>query len=534
MAAVFTGEKLERLLGKFRKFPVKRRPCSYLEGFLAEEPEFRVCILYGLRRTGKTVMMGQALLSLTDEERAKAAWIECRANDDMSAVYEILDRLQEQDFKYVFIDEITLIEDFSVDSALLADTFSPLGLRIVLAGTHSLLFSFAREKSLYDRAYTISTTNILFDEHSAVSGDDDIRNFISSGGIFRRLSAEDQNKYLPFKDFRSTEIYDLTAIAGNIQHSLELDYMANRFGDLAGLYNRNHLTNAICRIMNDINNNFTIRTLKEKFVNRQEGLIRAGLTGRRDLPSDLIKELRSIFKSAEIMDGFKDKFSILDIKPEDFGYAITESHIAQLLHYLFEMNVLGWYHRTTYYEHSGYKDEKLPLVIQPGLRFRQCEYFVEQILNSTELKRLTLSSPEIAKLRDAMLNTIMGRILEEVVLFEVMHSCPEDHAVFQYRDEKNHGEIDLVIYNNKEYLCSLYEIKFSDHQVRGQAKHLTDQALIDQFCQHYGDIQERTVLYRGPDRDGEDGVVWRNVGSFLKETADNFPCVEPGSVCKPV
>jgi len=62
--------------------------------------------------------------------------------------------------------------------------------------------------------------------------------------------------------------------------------MSNRFGNLAELYNRNHLTNAICGIMNDINNNFTIRTLKEKFINRQEGLIRAGLVGRKDIQNE--------------------------------------------------------------------------------------------------------------------------------------------------------------------------------------------------------------------------------------------------------
>ena len=41
----------------------------------------KVCVVYGLRRTGKTTMLKQKMLSFTEEQLAHAAYIKARTTD---------------------------------------------------------------------------------------------------------------------------------------------------------------------------------------------------------------------------------------------------------------------------------------------------------------------------------------------------------------------------------------------------------------------------------------------------------------------
>ena len=59
-------------------------------------------------------------------------------------------------YKYVFIDEVTLIEDFIEGAALFSDIFAACGMKIVLSGTDSLGFFFPRTSS-----YTIAVFSCI-------------------------------------------------------------------------------------------------------------------------------------------------------------------------------------------------------------------------------------------------------------------------------------------------------------------------------------------------------------------------------------
>ena len=50
------------------------------------------------------------------------------------------------EYKYVFIDEVTLIEDFIEGAALFSDIFAACGMKIVLSGTDSLGFFFSEDE----------------------------------------------------------------------------------------------------------------------------------------------------------------------------------------------------------------------------------------------------------------------------------------------------------------------------------------------------------------------------------------------------
>ncbi len=45
----------------------------------------KVCALYGLRRTGKTTMMLQSILGMTNEQFDKTAWIDVTEEDNMAS-----------------------------------------------------------------------------------------------------------------------------------------------------------------------------------------------------------------------------------------------------------------------------------------------------------------------------------------------------------------------------------------------------------------------------------------------------------------
>ena len=76
------------------------------------KPQDKVFILYGLRRTGKTTMIRQIFAEMNDAELAKAAFIQITAKDTLADVNRDLKALEAQGFRYVFLDEVTLMEDF--------------------------------------------------------------------------------------------------------------------------------------------------------------------------------------------------------------------------------------------------------------------------------------------------------------------------------------------------------------------------------------------------------------------------------------
>ena len=57
-------------------------------------------------------MLQQAVRSLTREEFAAAAYVKVRSGDTLEKMDERLSRLHAKGVRYVFVDEVTLMEDF--------------------------------------------------------------------------------------------------------------------------------------------------------------------------------------------------------------------------------------------------------------------------------------------------------------------------------------------------------------------------------------------------------------------------------------
>ena len=96
-------------------------------------------------------MIRQIFAEMSDAELSKAAFIQITAKDTLANVNRDLKALEAQGFRYVFLDEVTLMEDFIEGAALFSDVFAACGMKIVLSGTDSLGFLFTEDEQLYDR-----------------------------------------------------------------------------------------------------------------------------------------------------------------------------------------------------------------------------------------------------------------------------------------------------------------------------------------------------------------------------------------------
>ena len=90
--------------------------------------------------------------------RSKAVFIHIQDRKSLDDVNQDLKYLETKGYRYVFIDEVTLLDDFIEGAALFSDVFAASGMKIVLSGTDSLDFIFTEDEELYDFCIMSHTT----------------------------------------------------------------------------------------------------------------------------------------------------------------------------------------------------------------------------------------------------------------------------------------------------------------------------------------------------------------------------------------
>lgn len=103
---------------------------------------------------------------------------------------------------------------------------------------------------------------------------------------------------------------------------------------------------------------------------------------------------------------------------------------------------------------------KRTLMIQPGLRYAQAGALVKGLLEDEHISAL---SPGFRKqILGIALNSIRGRMMEEVVLLETKKAFPEKD-VFTLMFPP--GEFDMVVADSESESCMIYEVKHSNKVV---------------------------------------------------------------------
>ena len=186
----------------------------------------KICAVYGLRRTGKTVMLLQAISEMDKDDFNKTAYIKIQTTNSLDDLIFDLNNLRREGYKNIFIDEITLLDEFSNASSIFR-CICYAGYEYYLSGTDSLGFYLASKGELYDRVTIINTTYIPFREHKKLLGTSNIDEYIRYGGTLK-LGKKDYLHSNLYNEENTTFLNEITtreyidsSIAKNIQHSLK-------------------------------------------------------------------------------------------------------------------------------------------------------------------------------------------------------------------------------------------------------------------------------------------------------------------------
>lgn len=488
----------------------EKRDCfEQLQKYVNGSGYGRVCLVYGLRRTGKTTMLLQALNEMSEERFGKAAYIKARSSDTMAAMNRDLKKLQELGYKYIFIDEVTLMPDFIDSAALFSDIYAAMGMKIVLSGTDSLGFWFALRQELYDRAVTIHTTFIPYREHSRLLGINSIDEYICYGGTLRagELAFDDDDVNADdasFRDDETTRRYIDTAICENIQHSLNCCKDGSYYRHLQSLRDAGELTNAINRIIEDMTHRFVLRIFTRSFKSHDLGST-AQLMRKETDPmrrSDVLDRINTEDVTNRLME-------LLDIRnQENLSIGITKAHIAEIKEYLMALDLIVESPVETSVDAEPLEGI---LFAQPGMRYCQAQALVHSLRNDPIFAEL--SEAEKDMVCERILEEVRGRMMEEIVLLETTKAIDKNRRVFKMTFAA--AEFDMVIYD-KTNSCEFYEIKHSDQIVAQQMQYLTDEECLKATEWRFGPITKRCVIYRGPDTVLDNGIVYSNVENYLK------------------
>lgn len=499
--SVLIGSSLKAFVKSAKE--LKKRNCyEKLQGYLERNETGKVMILYGLRRTGKTTLIRQAIASMSTKAFSKTVFIQIQPGMNLGDVNFDLKWLIEHEYRYVFIDEVTLAEDFIEGAALFSDIYAMSGMKIVLSGTDSLGFLFSESDELYDRCYLLHTTFIPYREFEQVLGVSGIDEYIRFGGTMS-LGGEHYNEAITFSTKESTDEYIDSAIARNIQHSLRYYQDGGHFRHLAELYDKNELTSAINRVVEDINHRFTIEVLTRDFLSGDLGVSKRNLRRDRNHPTDILDRI----DVETFTNGLRRALEILN--KNERRVQITDSHRTEIKEYLDLLDLTV----DIPTEYIPAKNEKLykTAIAQPGMRYAQAEALVRQLLLDQEMQNL--SALDRAWVLERILNEIKGRMMEDIVLLETTKSCPKKDV---FRLQFPIGEFDMVIVDPVTITCEIYEIKHSKEAIPGQYKNLIQQDKIDATEFRFGKITRKAVIYRGESKmDGE--IEYINVEEYLRE-----------------
>ena len=506
---VFTGDALKSLIRSTAQ-PQKRDCFAALEKFLYSAPTPRICSVYGLRRTGKTTLLHQLIGNMTPNNFNKAAYIKARTTDTMAMLDKDLKALKANGFQFIFIDEITFIEDFIDTASLLSDIYAAMGMKIVISGTDSLGIWLSGTDQLYDRTYMVHTTWIPYREHARLLGTDDIDTYIEYGGTLRAGETdfdnpELQSEDISFRDNESTRRYIDTAICQNIQHSLKCFKDGTRFMKLQKLYEANELTNAINRIIESMNHRFALEVLIKDFRSNDLELSRKNFLTERDL------SLRTdILERIDVSEVTEHLMQILHVLNQpDAGIKLTEGHVQEIKEYLKALDLIE---NCPIRYQSDVEQEENILIMQPGMRYCQAQALVYSVMADPVFKEL--NDAQKIYVREKILNEIRGRMLEEIVLIETKRALGRGYEVFKYQFVG--GEFDMVVYDKAKDTCTLYEIKHSKEVVQKQSSHLLNEEKCAIFEKRIAPIQEKHVLYRGDTCMTDWGIEYLNVEEYLK------------------
>lgn len=461
------GDKLKKLVERSRQYK-ERFLVNRVKKWLNKHDLDHVLSIYGLRRTGKTVIIHQVIDALLKEEK-KVAYLLLDEQSALCDVYNDLDILYDNGFEYIFIDEITYCYGFLQSCNRLSDYYATLGMHIVIAGADSYVLALAGRNLLYNRMDRISTTYMGYKEYSYLIDNTLFFDYMKQGGILSKNG---------FQDIEIANDYINTSIVNNIINSLESADNRKLYAELYELDERGLLRKVIESIVEGANEKLLLHVITKLYKNHELGSTTEKLADVYNYHDEL--------NTNTITDMYRYMLGI--VKNDDSEFC--EEYIEQVFQFLIDINVFTQYKRLV---NNKYHD--VFLYTQPGLRYYQSTVLLNALKVDDSFMKLDVQYRELflKKVREGIEEDIIEHIVLATCLREVRNS---NTNVTQLTC--NYGEWDMVIYEEDSGVMDIYEIKRSFEQDNRQYNWL-----VDSDMQEYGEkilgtrVRRRFVLYNG-------------------------------------
>lgn len=203
--------------------------------FLQIGEDNKIYALHGLPRTGKTVLMLQAIQKLDKLNETCLGY--CEKGDDMNNINMLI--RNHPSCRYFFFDNITKLDDFINTASVLADYHAAEeNKKIVIAGTDTKALQLAFNTELLDRVYVSRLTYMSFKEYCYLFGEHTLDWYVCDAGLTSGRNI-----------FRAKNIDYLQNLAISLLDSLENFRDGSWFGPLTSYYNHDRMHTFIVEVI---------------------------------------------------------------------------------------------------------------------------------------------------------------------------------------------------------------------------------------------------------------------------------------------
>ncbi len=292
-------------------------------------------------------------------------------------------------------------------------------MKIVLSGTDSLGFVLSSRDELYDRTVMFHTTFIPYREFENVLGVKGIDEYILYGGTMC-ISKSRYNSPSPFSGEREVGEYVDSSIARNIRHSLMHYRNGGHFTPLYRLYEKNELTSAVNRVVEDMNHRFTVEVLTRDFKSSDPAVSKRNMRKDRNSPSDILEYTDTEAVTARLKE-------LLEIRNRDEQtLEITDTAASAIREYLLQLDLIR---EVDVVFLAGTREKyRRILISQPGLRYAQAKALIESLMQDRTFDSLSAATREAVRKR--ILSEISGRMMEDIILLETSIVFPKKTSSF--------------------------------------------------------------------------------------------------------
>ena len=485
----YTAESLSAFIRENEDAQKKNRRFCYkqLMGFLLTRGK-DLCALVGIRRTGKTVLMLQAIKDLMEVYHIpenKIAYItmgEKNEWDDTKLVKEI-DKLADQGVRYVFVDEISYLNMDLEDSHLnlLADRLAKSGIKIVIAGTFSYAIRLLSKEVLFDRMQQIDTSYFSYKEAHDIFGQD-LDSFIKYGGV---IDFDEDGKQMTPSDYMET------AIVNNIVQSI---FKSDKKYDLLLTIPESMKRGKCDRELKAV----VAGLIRITIDNYMKTLVVGKLANREAYRFSDIGKLASVIRQRSEQENLIDEE--LDVINLD-----AKSYYRLLSEYLGESKdvpedtfqaVIKILEDIMIKQDIELDDGKVSVFIPNYLRYGLCDEIIKIIGDRIREETGKRYRADLAG------EILMGTIQEAVCYLDLKMENRRDFDMYRTSDGK--CEVDLIIRNKKDGWMDLYEIKHSAQIVGEQVKHLVNREFVREIEREFAcKARNYYVLYNGKETEVE-------------------------------